>query len=195
MKSNEKSGQIWPKEILFKNAAKATKSNYFMCKNLHHLLKEANMHKWENLDITQHFSTKLSKFEFKIRILVNFGLPKLHNACLPWQRTVYLGYCTCTITFVKTRAFLYFLPQFMYYECKRNLNAKYVRNSTFYSGITLSQLRKKIRLANTKWYLASFSEYQKKSLSTSFTYIYLNSTTAAGWFVTFGWHLKETFKL
>ena len=79
----KKSGQIWPKEILFKNAAKATKSNYFMCKNLHHLLKEANMHKWENLDITQHFSTKLSKFEFKIRILVNLGLPKLKNACLP----------------------------------------------------------------------------------------------------------------
>ena len=69
-------------------------------------------------------------------LLNNFGI--LKKDCLDF------GYCTfTTITFVKTRAFLYFLPQFMYYECKRNLNAKYVRNSTFYSGITLSQLRKK----------------------------------------------------
>ena len=101
---------------------------------------------------------------------------------------IHLGYCTTctTITFVNTRVFLYFLPQFMYYVCKRNLNAKYVLKSTFIQELHFHNLEKNKDGKYQMVSRASFSEYQKRSLSTSFTYIYLNSTTAAGRFVTFG---------
>ena len=143
------------------NAAQARKSYYFMCKNLHFqrkdtFSKEAIHRPTCNLRFGEFLLLKVAIFKK--------GLFRLVLLC------DYIGKNTCVLYFLLP------FPYIMYYECRLNLNAKYitVHYCTFYYEV------------NTKWYLlASFSEFQK-SLSFNIIYIHLSEFNNCSWFVTFG---------